>query len=258
MLERVVGEPAVDPDPHLRPRRVHRVGLEAVAGAAQPAHVHGRPLLAEPVVGAALLHQVDQVEAVLRRLDLRHHVLVLEAFLGPLEVERLVVDRASVLAGEHPAGGEGLAVPDPLDVVDDRDVVVAGQQEVGVQRVHVEVRADRAGRGDERLRGDLAAVDPLPHALGLLAAVEVGVELLEVQQRHQLAGRVAPLGLSRGVLIRLLRSRRVVRDRPGTARTAGRSPPRSGAAGPRRAGWSRSPRRARTRRTAARAPRPRR
>ena len=64
VLERVVGQPLAKPDPDLGLREVQRVGLEAVAGVAEPAHVERGPLLAERVgLGAALLHQLDQVEA---------------------------------------------------------------------------------------------------------------------------------------------------------------------------------------------------
>ena len=57
-----------------------------------------------------------------------------------------VVDRPPVLTRHHPTGGERAAVPDPLDVVDDRHLRVAGQQEVGVQRVRGVRRVDGADR----------------------------------------------------------------------------------------------------------------
>ena len=94
----------------------------------------------------AAAHQVDQVQPLVGPAHLGHGVLVVEALLGPLEVDGLVVDRPAVLAGGHPAGEERAAVPDPLDVEDDRHRVVAGQQEVGVEGVRDELRVDAAGR----------------------------------------------------------------------------------------------------------------
>ena len=61
--------------------------------------------------------------------------LVLEALLGHLEAGLQVEDGLAVLDGDHTSGGEGAAVADAVDLVEDRHVRVAGAEEVGVQRV---------------------------------------------------------------------------------------------------------------------------
>src|SRR6516164_308759 len=45
------------------------------------------------------------------------------------------VNRLSVLDRDHAPRGEALAVADAVDLVDDRHLGVAGEQEIGVQRV---------------------------------------------------------------------------------------------------------------------------
>ena len=91
----------------------------------------------------------------------------------------------AVLHGDDPPGGEGPPVAHPVDVVDDRDVGVAGADEVGVQRVHGPVRLDRAAGGDQRLPGHLAAEHPLPGRLRADSAEDVLLDLLEVEQPDQ-------------------------------------------------------------------------
>ena len=81
--------------------------------------------------------------------------------LVDVERRRQVEDGLAVLDGHDPAGGERAAVADAVDLVEDRHRRVAGAQEVGVQRVDRPVGARRAGRGDQRLAGHLAAEHPL-------------------------------------------------------------------------------------------------
>ena len=187
VLDGIVAELAVDADPDPRLRRMGGILLEPVPGVAEEPDIHRGPLLAEPgcLLGAPILHQVEQARAGLGAAHLRHRLLVVEARLGPLKADGLVVDDLAVLSRGHPAGHERASVADPLDVVDDRHVVVAGQQEVRVQRVHVVVRVDGPHRGHQGLRRHLAAVDPLPLAVGLLAAEEVDVEVLQVKETDQ-------------------------------------------------------------------------
>ena len=112
--------------------------------------------------------------------------LVVEARLGDVEAGLQVEDRPAVLDGDDPAGGEAAPVADPVDLVQDRHRRVAGAQEVGVQRVDEAVRlVDRAGRGDERLAGDLAAEHPLAVLVGRAAAEDVDLDRLEVEQRRR-------------------------------------------------------------------------
>ena len=143
--------------------------------------------------------------------NLRHHVLVLEPVLLALEVRGQVEDRAAVLAGRDPAGGERPAVADPLHVVHDRHAGVAGAQEVGVQRVDDVRRVDGVDAGDHRLGGHLTAEDALAVGVGLLAAVQVEVDLLEIEQLGGSwvpAGTAGLLAVDRSALIGLPRQGR--------------------------------------------------
>ena len=63
----------------------------------------------------------------------RHRHLVVEARLVGVERHRHGEDRLPVLDRDHAPGGEALAVADAVDLVDDRHLGIAGQQEIGVQ-----------------------------------------------------------------------------------------------------------------------------
>ena len=54
--------------------------------------------------------------------------------------------------------------------------------------MHAEARVDGPARRDQRLRGHLAAEDPLQVGVGLLAAEEVAVDVLEREQLDELLG----------------------------------------------------------------------
>ena len=55
-----------------------------------------------------------------------------------------------------------------------------------MQRVHRPLGiVDRAGRGDQRLTGDLAAEDPLAVLVGRAAAEDVHLDRLQGEQRHE-------------------------------------------------------------------------
>src|SRR5450432_194767 len=89
------------------------------------------------------------------------------------------------------SGRERTAVAVAVDVEDHRAVDAAGPQEVAVQGVGQPLgRYGRAG-GPERLRGDLAAVERHASARTflVLAAEEITVEDLEVQQRREVTPR---------------------------------------------------------------------
>ena len=120
--------------------------------------------------------------------DLGHRVLVLEPVLGHLEVGGHEVDRVAVLARDDAPGRERPAVPQPLDVVDDRHRRVAGPQEVRVQRVHVAVLGHGADARDQGLGGHLAAEHPLAVGLRLATPEQVDVERLDVEERDELVG----------------------------------------------------------------------
>src|SRR5262245_34697954 len=89
-----------------------------------------------------------------------------------------------------PAGGEALAVAHALDVVDDRDLRVAGKQEVGVHGMRRPVGdVDGAAGSNQRLADDLAAEYALPADLRAAAAEQVHLELFEVEDAEQVFDR---------------------------------------------------------------------
>ena len=61
--------------------------------------------------------------------------LMLEAGLVGVKRDQHRKDRVAVLARGDAPRGEALAVADAVDVVDDRDLGIAGQQEIGVHRM---------------------------------------------------------------------------------------------------------------------------
>ena len=145
-----------------------------------------------------------------------------------------------------------------------------------MHRVHLEALVDGPDRRDQRLGRDLAAEDALPVGVGAVAPEEVGVEGLDVEELDELrGGRRHPESLSLVVLGTveagqellelpadlLPRRDRLVRRRAGccpparrarTRRTAARAPGRPPAPRCWRRGTSRSPRRARGRPRAGR------
>ena len=123
---------------------------------------------------------------------LGHGDLVLEALLEVVEGGREVEDGPPVLHGDDTPGGEGAAVADPVDLVEDGHGRVARPQEVRVQRVHPSV-LDRAAGGHERLPGHLAAEHALALLVGLDTPEDVDLNGLEVQQvDEELQGRAHP------------------------------------------------------------------
>src|SRR5699024_6933955 len=71
---------------------------------------------------------------VFRADDVRHRRLVLEgALFGDAERRGQREDRLAVLDRLDPPSAERTPVTSPVDVIDDRDLRVAGAQEVGMQ-----------------------------------------------------------------------------------------------------------------------------
>jgi hypothetical protein len=85
-----------------------------------------------------------------------------------------------VLDRDHAPGREALAVADAVDLVDDRHLGIAAEQEIGVQRMRLAVLHGAAGR-DQRLADHLAAEHPLPAVLGRAPAEQVHLERLEIE-----------------------------------------------------------------------------
>ena len=91
----------------------------------------------------------------------------------------------AVLARGDAPRGETLAVADAVDVVDDRHLGIAGQQEIGVHGMR-RPALDGAHRGDQRLADHLSAKDALPADLRRAAAEQVHLERLEIEDGEQI------------------------------------------------------------------------
>ena len=127
-----------------------------------------------------------------RRRHLGHRVLVVQAVLGRLERGGHRQDRLTLLHRHHPARREALAVEVARHLVHDREILVARPHEIGVKRMRI-LALDRSLRRLQRLRDHLSAEHP-PAATRLAgAAIQIGIEHLDVEQRdehrRQLFGR---------------------------------------------------------------------
>ena len=131
--------------------------------------------------------------------DLRHPGLMAQAGLVAMERDRHGEDRFAMLDRDHPPGGEALAVANAIDLVDDRHLGVAAEQEVGVQRMRRPAAGvERAAGCHQRLAYHLATEHPLAPDLGRAAAEQVDLELLEVEHGKQVLNG----GGHRGIILR--------------------------------------------------------
>jgi hypothetical protein len=97
-------------------------------------------------------------------------------------------DDLPLLDGLHPPGSKALAVPDPVDLVDDGQGHVPGAKEVGVRRVGQPGFDGAAGR-HHCLPDDLAAEDRLATQVAGLAAEEIHLQRLEVEHVDEIFER---------------------------------------------------------------------
>ena len=118
------------------------------------------------------------------RRHLGHRHLMVEAGLVVVERHRHREDRLAVLDRDHAPRREALAVADPVDVVDDRHLRIAAEQEIRVQRMRLPA-FDGAACGDQRLGDDLAAEHALQSDLRAAPAKQVDLERFEIEQREQ-------------------------------------------------------------------------
>ena len=95
-----------------------------------------------------------------------------------------VEDLLAVLNGDHTAIGEAMPIEAAVDLVNDRRVVVAAPQEIGVQRVH-HARLHRGGCGRQCLAEHLAAEHLRTADVAARAAEQVELEPLELEQLEQ-------------------------------------------------------------------------
>ena len=101
---------------------------------------------------------------------------------GSLEIE----DGLAVLHCHHAAGGERFPVSDSVHDIENRDLHVARAQEVRVQRMRPSSRGDRARGCHQGLRGHLPAEDAKSLLVGVVAAKDVHLELLDVEEAKHL------------------------------------------------------------------------
>ena len=99
-------------------------------------------------------------------------------------------DSFAPLDGGDAPSGEGTAITDTVDLVNDRYVRVTRTEKVGVQGAHGTSRpspiTDRSARGDEGLRCDLAAKDVETLVGWAGAPVEVHLQGFQVQEREEI------------------------------------------------------------------------
>jgi len=94
----------------------------------------------------------------------------------------------AVLDRHHPPGREAAAVADAVNFVDDGDLGVARQQEIGMERMRRptgDVLHGAAG-GDQGLPDHLAAEHPLPSLLRRAAAKQVHLDRLEIENGEEI------------------------------------------------------------------------
>ncbi len=128
-----------------------------------------------------LHHEIGGARQILRRRHVRHGRAVVITGLGLVERGAHHEHGRAVLDRRHAPCREAAAVAHALDVVDDGVGGVAAEQKVGVQRMDGARRVDRAHGGDQRLAEHLPAVDALPAVSRAHAAIEVLLELLEIE-----------------------------------------------------------------------------
>ena len=120
-----------------------------------------------------------------RRRHVRHLVLMVErAFLLGVERHHDGEDRVAVLDRGDAPGRIALAVAQPLDLVDDRNLRIAGQDEIAMDRMR-QPALDGAARRHHRLSDHLPAEHPLPARLRAVAAEQVHLERLEIEDGNQ-------------------------------------------------------------------------
>jgi hypothetical protein len=93
----------------------------------------------------------------------------------------------TVLDRHHAPRRKTAAVADAVDLVDDRNLGIAAEQKVGVQRMRRAQRQifDRAAGRHQRLADHLAAEHPLPAVLRRAPAEQIELERLQVENFQQ-------------------------------------------------------------------------
>ena len=96
---------------------------------------------------------------------------------------REMEDGLAMLNGRDASAGEAPTVPRPVHEEHDRRLEIAGAQEVAVYRVGLTRLIHGAPCGHERLREHLPAEHAAGAEVAIVPAVDVDLELLELEQR---------------------------------------------------------------------------
>ena len=114
---------------------------------------------------------------------------MLEAALVGLERDEQVEDGTPVLHPDAAARGEGAPVAHPFDLVDDRHGGVAGQHEIGVQRVRP-APLHRTRGGNECLRHDQPAEHAPTSVVRRSAPEDVALDAFEIKRGDEIVDAV--------------------------------------------------------------------
>jgi hypothetical protein len=129
-------------------------------------------------------HVVLILKAV-RPWHLWHLQLVRLTCLGDLERGRQVKNGSTALARHHPPSTEAAAIPDTLDLIDNRLAVIAGPQEIGMQRVSGTAVGHCPPRGHQSLPQHKTAIDALAWAIARLPSKQIAFNLLQSKQTNK-------------------------------------------------------------------------
>ena len=177
-LDLVGGEPVA---------RIDRADLDR-AGAQEEAAEFLGDLIAD------LLAQLAFGAKVVGIGDVGHRVLVVQSFGRRLEARRHVEDRLPLLHRDDAAIGEAASLEIADDAVDDRVIFVARAHEIGVERMGGLGPLDGTLRGLQCLCDNLAAEYAADAAGKAGTAIEIGVDLLDVEQGGELGDELGGRG----------------------------------------------------------------
>jgi hypothetical protein len=93
-------------------------------------------------------------------------------------------DRVAVLDRGNPPRRIALAVTQPLDLIDDRNLRIARQNEIAMQGMW-QPALDRAARRHHRLPDHLSAKNPLPTGFRTVAAEHIHLDRFEIEDGNQ-------------------------------------------------------------------------
>ncbi len=123
-----------------------------------------------------------------RARHLGHFGLMVQSRFAAVERNRHGKDRVTVLDRHDAARREAAAVANAVDFVDNRDLGVASQQKIAMERMRRPVgnALDGAAGSDQRLANDLAAENTLPARLRRTASKQIYLDRFEIEDGEQI------------------------------------------------------------------------